>query len=225
MLGVAVVLDNRGGAGGTLGMAAVARAAPDGHTIVVGHIGTLGVNPSLFPNMQYDPVNSYHYIAPLALVPNVMVVHPSLPVKTIRELIDLANAKPGQLNYATAGTGSAAHIAMAAFNVAAKVQMVAVPYRGTNPAVIDLLAGQTQITMTGVTAVLQHVRSGCAKSPRWSAERRARFRRARAAPHKRGIVGAPFGAPLPRIGGSRGMQAHPAPFKQQGRRSRWLRAV
>jgi tripartite-type tricarboxylate transporter receptor subunit TctC len=159
-LGVPVILDNRGGAAGTIGTTLAARAAPDGYTIMVGHIGTLGVNPTLFPNLPYDTLKSFDYIAPLALVPNIMVVHPSLPVKSVQELIDLAHAKPGKLNYATAGQGSAAHIAMAAFNVAAKTEMIPVPYRGTNPAVIDLLAGQVQLTMTGATAVLQHVRTG-----------------------------------------------------------------
>jgi tripartite-type tricarboxylate transporter receptor subunit TctC len=158
-LGVPVVIDNRGGAGGTIGSTFVARAAPDGYTIMVGHIGTLGVNPSLYPNLAYNTLTSFAYVAPLALVPNILVVHPSLPVHAVRELIDHAKANPGRLNYSTAGVGSAAHIAMAAFNVAAKTQMVPVPYRGTNPSIIDLLAGQVQLTMTGATAVLQHVRA------------------------------------------------------------------
>jgi tripartite-type tricarboxylate transporter receptor subunit TctC len=159
-LGVAVIIDNRGGAGGTIGSTAVARMPPDGYTIMVGHIGTLGVNPSLYPNLPYDTLTSFDYVAPLGLVPNILVVHPSVPVKTVRELIDYARANPGKLNYSTAGAGSAADIAMAAFNVAAKTQMVPVPYRGTAPALTDLLAGQVQLTMTGSTAVLQHVQAG-----------------------------------------------------------------
>jgi tripartite-type tricarboxylate transporter receptor subunit TctC len=159
-LGVPVIIDNRGGAAGAIGSAAVARAAPDGYTLMTGHIGTLGVNPSLYPNLGYDPLTSFDYVAALGLVPNLMVVHPSLPFKSVRDLIDYARANPNRLNYATAGTGSAADIAMAAFNVAAKTQMVPVPYRGTAPAVTDLLAGQLQLTMTGATAVLQHVQAG-----------------------------------------------------------------
>jgi tripartite-type tricarboxylate transporter receptor subunit TctC len=159
-LGVAVIIDNRGGAGGTIGSTAVARSAPDGYTLMTGHIGTLGVNPSLYPNLAYDTLTSFDYVAALGLVPNLLVVHPSLPFKTVQDLIDYARANPNKLNYATAGSGSAADIAMAAFNVAAKTQMVAVPYRGTAPALTDLLAGQVQLTITGATAVLQHARAG-----------------------------------------------------------------
>jgi tripartite-type tricarboxylate transporter receptor subunit TctC len=159
-LGVAVIIDNRGGAGGTIGSTAVARMPPDGYAIMTGHIGTLGVNPSLYPNLPYDTLTSFDYVAPLGLVPNILVVNPSVPVKTVQELIDYARANPGKLNYSTAGAGSAADIAMAAFNVAAKTQMVPVPYRGTAPALTDLLAGQVQLTMTGSTAVLQHVQAG-----------------------------------------------------------------
>jgi tripartite-type tricarboxylate transporter receptor subunit TctC len=159
-LGVPVIIDNRGGAGGTIGSTAVARAAPDGYTLMTGHIGTLGVNPSLYPNLPYDTLTSFDYVAALGLVPNLLVVHPSLPFRTVQDLIDYARANPDKLNYATAGTGSAADIAMAAFNLAAKTRMVAVPYRGTAPAVTDLLAGQLQLTITGATAVLQHVQAG-----------------------------------------------------------------
>jgi len=159
-LGVPVIIDNRGGAGGTIGSTAVARAQPDGYTLMIGHIGTLGVNPSLYPHLAYDTLTSFDYVAALGLVPNLLVVHPSLPVRTVGELIDYARAKPGQLNYSTAGSGSAADIAMAAFNLAAGTRMVPVPYRGTAPAVTDLLAGQVQLTITGATAVLQHVQAG-----------------------------------------------------------------
>ena len=159
-LGVPVIVDNRGGAGGTIGSTAVARAAPDGYTLMIGHIGTLGVNPSLYPNLAYDTLTSFDYVAALGLVPNLLVVHPTLPFKTVQDLIDYARTNPNKLNYATAGSGSAADIAMAAFNVAAKTQMVAVPYRGTAPALTDLLAGQVQLTITGATAVLQHVQAG-----------------------------------------------------------------
>jgi tripartite-type tricarboxylate transporter receptor subunit TctC len=159
-LGVPIIIDNRGGAGGTIGSTAVAHAAPDGYTLMIGHIGTLGVNPSLYPNLAYDTLTSFDYVAALGLVPNLLVVHPSLPFKTVQDLIDYARANPNKLNYSTAGSGSAADIAMAAFNVAAKTQMVPVPYRGTAPALTDLLAGQVQLTITGATAVLQHAQAG-----------------------------------------------------------------
>jgi tripartite-type tricarboxylate transporter receptor subunit TctC len=156
-VGKPVIIENRPGAGGTVGASGVARAEPDGHTLMVGHIGTLAVNPSLYPNMGYDPLKSFAYIAPLALVPNLLVVNPTVPVNSVQELIDYARANPGKLNYGSGGNGSAAHIAMAAFNVAAKTNMVHVPYRGTAPSVSDLLGGRVQLTMTGTPAVLQFV--------------------------------------------------------------------
>jgi tripartite-type tricarboxylate transporter receptor subunit TctC len=159
-LGKPVIVDNRPGAGGAIGSTAVARAAADGHTLLVGHIGTLGVNPSLYPNLGYDPLTSFDYVAPLALVPNVLVVNPAVPAKSIAELIAHAKANPDTLNYSSAGQGSAAHIAMAAFNAAAGLTMTHVPYRGTSQSVGDLIAGQVQVTMTGVLSVLQHVRAG-----------------------------------------------------------------
>src|SRR6516165_9125264 len=98
-LGVAIIIDNRGGAGGTIGSSAVARMPPDGYTLMIGHIGTLGVNPSLYPNLSYDTLTSFDYVAPLGLVPNILVVHPSLPVKTVQELIDYAHANPAELQH------------------------------------------------------------------------------------------------------------------------------
>jgi len=159
-LGRTVIVDNRPGAGGAIGSTAVARAAPDGLTLLVGHIGTLGVNPSLYPNLAYHPLTSFDYVAPLALVPNVLVVNPAVPAQSVAALIAHAKANPGKLNHSSAGQGSAAHIAMAAFNIAAGTAMTHVPYRGTPQSVGDLIAGQVQVTMTGVLSVLPHVRAG-----------------------------------------------------------------
>jgi len=158
--GQGVVTENRPGAGGSVGSVALARAAPDGYTVGMGHIGTLSVNPSLYPNLQYDPIKSFAHISMLARVYNVLVVHPSLPIKNVREFIDYARANPGKLNYGSGGNGSAAHIATAAFMVATGTQMTHVPYRGTAPAVADLLSGQIQFMMTGGPAVLPHARAG-----------------------------------------------------------------
>lgn len=159
-LGKAFVIENRAGAGGAVASTAVSRAAPDGHTLIMGHIGTLGVNPSLYPNLGYDPVKSFAHLTMLASVHNVLVVHPTLPVKSVAELVAYAKANPGKLNYCSGGNGSAAHIAMAAFMVTTGTQMTHVPYRGTAPAVQDLLANVVQLTMTGAPAVLPHVEAG-----------------------------------------------------------------
>lgn len=171
-LGKAVVIENRPGAGGSVASTAVARAAPDGHTLIMGHIGTLGVNPSLYANLQYDPIKSFSHLSMLASVHNILVVHPSLPVKNVQELIAYAKANPGKLNYATGGNGSAAHIAMAAFMVATGTEMTHVPYRGTAPAVSDLLSGVVQLTMTGAPAVLPHARAGTLRALGISSEKR-----------------------------------------------------
>ena len=136
----------------------VARSAPDGHTLLLGHIGILAVNPSLYANLQYDPL-AFTYIAPLAIVPNVLVVNPKVPIHSIKELIDYAKANPGKLNFSSAGTGGAAHIAMAAFNVASGTVMTHVPYRGTPQSVGDVISGQVQATFTSGVSLLPHVRS------------------------------------------------------------------
>ena len=159
-LGKPVVIDNRGGAGGSIAGEGVARSAADGYTLMMGHIGTLAVNVGIYPNLKYDPVKSFAQISMVARVNNLLVVNPSLPVQTVQELIDYARKNPGKLNYASGGNGSAAHIAMAAFADAAKIEMTHVPYRGTNPAVTDVLAGHVQLTLTGATALLDHVRAG-----------------------------------------------------------------
>lgn len=158
--GQGVVVENRPGAGGSSGTTQIARAAPDGYTIGMGHIGTLSVNPSLYKNLQYDSVDGVAHISMLAKVHNICVVHPSVPAKTIAELVDYLKKNPGKVNYGSGGNGSAAHIATAAFMVATGTDMMHVPYRGTSPAVADLLSGQIQLMMTGGPAVLPHVRAG-----------------------------------------------------------------
>ena len=158
------IVENRAGAGGTIGATSVARAAPDGLTLLVGHIGILAVNPSLYANLQYQPLNSFTFVAPLALVPNVLCINPKLPVQNIAELIAYAKANPGQLNFSSAGVGGAAHIAMAAFNVATGTKMVHVPYRGTPPSITDVISGEVQATFTSGVSLLPHVRTGALRA-------------------------------------------------------------
>jgi tripartite-type tricarboxylate transporter receptor subunit TctC len=159
-LGQPFVVENRPGAGGSIGAGEVARAAADGYTLLMGHIGTLAINPSLYPKLPYDPVTSFVPVALIARVPNVLVVNPAVPARDVRELIALAKAKPGALRYASGGNGSAAHIAMEYFKLRTQANIEHIPYRGTSPAVSDVLGGQVEMIMTGVPAVLQQVRAG-----------------------------------------------------------------
>jgi tripartite-type tricarboxylate transporter receptor subunit TctC len=159
-LGQSVVVDNRPGAGGSIGSTEAARQPPDGYTLAVGHIGTLAINPTLYPKLAYDPRTSFAPVALMARVPNVLVVNPKVPARDVRELIALAKAKPGELRYASGGNGSAAHLAMEYFKLQAGIDAVHVPYRGTAPAVTDVLAGQVEMSMTGIPAVQQHVKAG-----------------------------------------------------------------
>ncbi len=164
VFGKSFVVENRAGAGGALGATSVARAAPDGLTLLVAHIGILAVNPSLYANLQYQPLTSFKFVAPLALVPNVLAINPKLPIHTIAELIAYAKDNPGRLNYSSAGIGGAAHIAMAAFNVATGTKMIHVPYRGTPPSITDVISGEVQATFTSGVSLLPHVRSGALRA-------------------------------------------------------------
>lgn len=159
-LGKPFVIENRGGAGGSIAAEAVARAPADGHTLMMGHIGTLAFNVGIYPNLKYDPRRSFAPVSMVASVNNLLVVNPTLPITSVQELIDYAKSNPRKLNYASGGNGSAAHIAMAAFADAAGIELLHVPYRGTNPAVTDVIAGHVQLTLTGATALLEHVRNG-----------------------------------------------------------------
>jgi tripartite-type tricarboxylate transporter receptor subunit TctC len=155
-----VIVESRPGAGGTVGVASVARAEADGHTLVMGHIGTLAVAPALYPKLSYDPLKSLDPVSGIAQVHNMLVVHPDVPAKTLQELIDYAKQNPGKLNYASGGNGSAAHIAMVALADQAGIQLTHVPYKGTAPAVTDLLGGRVQLTFTGAPNLIQQVEAG-----------------------------------------------------------------
>ena len=159
-LGRTVVVDNKPGAGGTLGATEVAKAEPDGNTLLMGHIGTLAVNPALYPKLGYDPIKSFTPVAWVARVPNVLVVNANSAIKTLQDLLLAARAKPGRLTYSTGGNGSAAHITFEYLKLRAQIFMLHIPYRGTAPSVTDLIAGQVDATFTGSPAVLPHIKSG-----------------------------------------------------------------
>ena len=159
-LGQPFVVENKGGAGGSIGATEAARAPPDGYTLLMGHIGTLAVNPSLYPDLAYDPMRSFAPVTLIARVPNVLVVNPGVPANDVRQLIALAKSKPGALRYASGGNGSAAHLAMEYFKLRTQTDIGHIPYRGTSPAVVDVIAGQVEIIMTGVPAVIEHVKAG-----------------------------------------------------------------
>jgi tripartite-type tricarboxylate transporter receptor subunit TctC len=158
--GQPVLIDNVPGAGGSIGADRVAKAPADGYTLLMGHIGTLAVTPSMYPSLPYDPIKSFDPVAWVARVPNVLAVNPKVNAKTLAELIALARSKPGRLNYGSGGNGSAAHIAMEYLKLKSGTFMVHVPYRGTAPAVTDVIGGQIDLIFTGAPAVMPFVKSG-----------------------------------------------------------------
>ena len=158
-LGQAVFVDNKPGGGGNVAMGEVARA-DDQHTLILGHIGTLAVNPYIFDKLPYDPAKDFKAISLLAKVPSLYVVPAELPVKNLKEFIALAKAKPGRLNYGSAGNGSAGHLAMEYLKMASDTFILHVPYRGTGPQLTDLLAGRLDVAAVGAPAVIQHIKSG-----------------------------------------------------------------
>jgi tripartite-type tricarboxylate transporter receptor subunit TctC len=160
-LGQAVYVENLPGAAGNIAMQTVKNAPADGYTLILGHIGTLAVNPALFgAKLPYDPVKDFIPITLVAKVPNVIAVNPQLPVKNLAEFVAYAKSKPGTLNYGTAGNGSAGHLAMEYFRAQAKIDLQHVPYRGTGPMVTDLMAGQTQATFNGVPPIAGQIKAG-----------------------------------------------------------------
>ncbi len=159
-LGQQVIVDNRGGASGNIGMEIAARAAPDGYTMLMALTAQLAVNVSLFRKIPYDPVRDYEPITLLGSGGYILVVHPSLPVRSVRELIALARARPGQLAYSSSGNGSGGHLAAELLNTMAGIKMLHVPYKGGGPALMDLIAGQVQVLFSTQLASWPHVQSG-----------------------------------------------------------------
>lgn len=158
-LGQQVVVENRGGAGGMIGVDMAAKAPADGYTMVLGTIGPIAINPSLYKKMTYDPMRDLVPVSQAANALNVLVVHPSLPAKSVKEMIAIAKARPGQMNYGSSGPGATDHLAGELFNVLAGVKMVHVPYKGGAPAMLDLVAGNVQVVFSTVSTAVAAMES------------------------------------------------------------------
>jgi tripartite-type tricarboxylate transporter receptor subunit TctC len=158
--GQPVVVENRAGAGGNIGTAEVAKAPADGHTLLLGYVGTHVINPHVYKNLGWDPLKDFTAVATLAAVPFVVVVNPALPVKNTQELIALAKREEGKLTFASAGNGSVNHLLGELFNTAAGVKMTHVPYKGAAPALTDTIGGQVQVSFTSMPSAVGHIRAG-----------------------------------------------------------------
>jgi tripartite-type tricarboxylate transporter receptor subunit TctC len=159
-LGQQIVVDNRAGGGGTIGAMIAAKAPPDGYTFLFGSISTHAVNPAMYRKLPYDHIRDFAPVALIGKVPNVLVVHPALPVKTVADLVKHARANPGKINYGSAGVGSPPHLSMELFKSMAGVNIVHIPYKGAGPALSELLGGQTQVMCTSLAGQLPHIKAG-----------------------------------------------------------------
>ena len=158
--GQQVIVDNRGGAGGIVGTELAARAVPDGYTLIVGSVGTHAVNQTLYRKLPYHVLRDFQPVTRLADAPSILAVHPSLPVKNVKDLIALARAQPKKILYASAGSGTSTHLAAVLFESLAQVQLVHVPYKGGGPMIVDVVAGQVPVTFGTAATVSPHTKSG-----------------------------------------------------------------
>src|ERR671914_25933 len=172
-LGQSIVVDNRPGAGGIIGADAAARSAPDGYTIFLGGVATHAVNPHLHPKLSYDPIKDFAPITLVASAPSVLVVHPSVPARTIAEFAAYARANPGKLNYASNGNGSSSHIAAVLYETNAGVKLTHVPYKGVGPALTDLMSGRIELMFNSIVAILPHIQSGKLRALAVTSKRRS----------------------------------------------------
>ena len=159
-LGQPVVIENRAGSGGIIGAELVARSAPDGYTLLMGTIGNLVISPHLYPNLAYDPLRDFAPVAQVASAAYFLVVHPAVPARSVNELVALAKARPGQLAYASAGSGTGSHLATELFLSVARIDVTHVPYKGGTPGLTDLISGQVQLMFNGIPSSLPHIKSG-----------------------------------------------------------------
>ena len=159
-LGQTVYVENKGGGAGLPAMQDVAKATPDGHTIILGHVGSLAVNPYIFPNQPFDVNKDFLPVTLLAKVPNLFVIHPDVPARDFKEFVAYVKKNPGKLNYGSAGNASAGHLAMEYLKLVTGMFITHIPYRGTGPQLTDLLAGRTQASSAGLPALLPHIKSG-----------------------------------------------------------------
>jgi tripartite-type tricarboxylate transporter receptor subunit TctC len=160
VLGQQAVVENRAGAGGNIGSEMVAKSPADGYTLLVNTVGTHGINQALYQKLPFDPVKDFAPVSLVAMVPNVLVVHPSVPAQNVKELIALAKSKPGRLNYASSGNGTSIHLAAELFKSMTGTFITHIPYRGSAPALTDLLAGQCDLMFDNLPSALPHIRSG-----------------------------------------------------------------
>jgi len=171
--GQPVIIDNRGGAGGIVGTEIVAHSAPDGYNLLIGTAGGMSINPSLHAKLSYDPFKDFAPISMLVINPQILVAHPALAASNVRELVALAKSKPGQLNFASSGTGTATHLGLELFKAATGINVVHVPYKGGAPALTDLIAGQVQLLFISIPSVMPQVKAGRLKALAVSSARRS----------------------------------------------------
>ena len=223
LLGQGIVVDNRGGAGGTVGTKAVTKSEPDGYTLLLGYTGTLAIGPSLYRNVGYDPRKDFVPIGSIGCAPSSLVVHPSFPVKTVAELIAYAKANPGKVNFGSAGVGTVGHITGEYFARATGIRIVHIPYKGTGPVMSDLLGGHIPMSFSPIATTSGNVKAGLLRGLAVTSVHRQRFiagctddDRGRRAGFRRIAVLRPCGAG--------GHAAHRDRSAQQGvARGAWLR--